>query len=91
MKKYEFVGPSVLMHGVWARQIRALRDVRPGVPAGTLGGYITSPTGLSHSGEAWVSDDALVAESGRVEGDEGPSGAAQGGLAGPNRCGECRI
>lgn len=69
MKKYELVGPVVLTHGVWARQIRALRDVRPGVPAGALGGYLTSPTGLSHSGEAWVGEDALVAESGRVEGD----------------------
>ena len=49
------------------RRIRALRDVRPGVKAGDLGGYVESESNLSHFGSAWVSDSAWVYGSALIE------------------------
>lgn len=50
-------------------QIRALRDVRDDVPAGTLGGYVESEKNLSIHGAAWIADDALAMDAARVSGD----------------------
>jgi carbonic anhydrase/acetyltransferase-like protein (isoleucine patch superfamily) len=55
-KKYEFTGKE--KNGL--RRIRALRDVRPGVKAGDLGGWIEKEDNLSHDDTCWVFGDAKV-------------------------------
>lgn len=62
MKKYELLKDDfkTLPDGRKLYRIRALIDVRPSVPAGTLGGYIESGLNLSQAGTAWVYDEAMV-------------------------------
>lgn len=48
------------------RRIRARVDVRPGVRAGDLGGWVESTNNLSQEGEAWVFGDARVSGDAQV-------------------------
>lgn len=52
------------------KRIKALVDLpRRGVKAGDLGGYIESEDNLSHEGECWVTEGAVVYENAQVTGD----------------------
>lgn len=63
MKKYEFTGETKKIcfwsKTVTLHKIRAIRDFR-GVKAGDLGGWIEKEENLSHEGDCWVCDDAIV-------------------------------
>ena len=72
-RKYELIGEP---NSIGLRRIRALRRVRDGVEAGTVGGWVESEANLSHDGDAWVSDAAFVSGAARVFGDALVSGAA---------------
>ena len=52
----------------WLHRIRALSDVRPGVPKGHLGGYVQCEENLSQKGACWIADDAVVCDNARVYG-----------------------
>lgn len=41
-------------------RIKALKDVSPSIPKGTIGGYIEKEENLSHEGTSWVSKNACV-------------------------------
>ena len=60
--KYELARdlPTVKGAGVTLHRIRALRDIRPGVTAGDIGGFVATETNLSHEGKSWIYDDARV-------------------------------
>ena len=67
--KYEFVGEDVkVVDNVEVKRIRALKDVRPGVNKGDLGGYIEEGN-LSQIGSCWVAEDAVVMNTAKVCGD----------------------
>ena len=50
-QKYEITNQAH-PHYPWLHRIRALKDVREGVKAGTLGGYVQSADNLSQDGAA---------------------------------------
>ena len=54
-QKYEITNQAH-PHYPWLHRIRALKDVREGVKAGTLGGYVQSADNLSQDGAAWIAD-----------------------------------
>ncbi|HVI40488.1 MAG TPA: hypothetical protein VM577_07500 [Anaerovoracaceae bacterium] len=57
-KKYELLKDQLILFGdTRLYRIRALRDFGD-VKAGDLGGYVEAEKNLSHSGTAWVADDA---------------------------------
>lgn len=58
-KKYEFTDETVKIDGNILHRIKSLRDFG-NVTAGELGGFIEREENLSHSGSAWVSDEAKV-------------------------------
>ena len=62
MKKYELTNETITIdNGKTLYRIRALVDIEAfGVTIGDLGGYIEKEENLSHSGDAWVSDDARI-------------------------------
>lgn len=68
-KKYEFTGESkhCIETGVRVNRIRAVRDFGV-VKAGDIGGWIESEDNLSHDGDCWVYDDAIVCNDARVYG-----------------------
>ena len=75
-KKYEFTDETVTVNGIILHRIKALIDFdRFGVKAGDLGGFIEVEANLSHDGDAWVyenaliSGNALVSENAKVSGD----------------------
>lgn len=58
MKKYEMIPDESGLY-----RIRALIDIpRYGVKAGDYGGFIETEDNLSHSGDCWIRDDAIVAD-----------------------------
>ena len=59
MKKYEMTSNTKELKRRKLFQIRALKDFGD-VKVGDLGGYIEKEENLSHGGNAWVYDDALV-------------------------------
>lgn len=72
-KKYELTGircPDRLRTSHDVQRIRALRDINnPGMPlirAGDLGGFVESEANLSHDGECWVAEDAVVVSKAKV-------------------------
>lgn len=79
MKKYELLKDDfkTLPDGRKLYRIRALVDVRPSVPAGTLGGYIESGLNLSQAGTAWVYDEAMVYDEACVLNDASVCDSAQ--------------
>lgn len=79
MKKYELLKDDfkTLPDGRKLYRIRALVDVRPSVPAGTLGGYIEDVTNLSGKGEAWVFGEAMVYDTAQICGNAKVGGEAK--------------
>ena len=77
-KKYEFTGETrALSSTTILHRIRAVIDIpSAGVNAGDIGGWIESDSNLSHSGNAWVGDDARVSGSAWVSGNARVSGDA---------------
>ena len=74
-KKYEITD---IQHPDYSflHRIRALRDIRYGVEAGDLGGFIESEKNLSQEGDCWVSGNAQVYGNARVSGDALVCGSA---------------
>ncbi|CAK00650.1 hypothetical protein [Bartonella tribocorum] len=64
-KKYELTNENHTFEGITVHRIRALRDFDD-VKAGALGGFIENESNLSHDGNCWVYDDALVFKNGHV-------------------------
>lgn len=59
-KKFEFTDECrALFDGTNLHRIRALKSFG-GVHEGDLGGWLEKETNLSHEGNAWVYDNALV-------------------------------
>lgn len=62
----------ILANGHIAHRIRAVRDIivdgKKIASDGELGGWVECTDNLSHDGEAWVYDDALVCGKARVYG-----------------------
>lgn len=74
MKKYELTSEcKTLDNGTKLFRIRALRDFS-NVKAGQLGGWVEKEGNLSHEGDAWVYDYAIVCGKARVFGDARVSG-----------------
>ena len=69
MKKYEFTGETKVVFGITLHRIRALVDIRAGVKAGAVGGWIEKEENLDQDGEAWVSGEARVYGKARVSGE----------------------
>lgn len=68
MKKYEFTDETKEWNGRTLHRIRALFDVRDGVRAGDLGGWIESEDNLDQSGTSWVGGNAIVSDDAWVGG-----------------------
>lgn len=72
MKAYKFTGETDFINGHVVHQICALKDIhirnvgRYGmnldIKAGSIGGWIESEENLSHNGECWVGENAIVYE-----------------------------
>ena len=58
-KKYKFTGETIQHEGITLHRIQALRTFG-NVKEGDLGGWIEKESNLSHEGDCWVGDDALV-------------------------------
>jgi carbonic anhydrase/acetyltransferase-like protein (isoleucine patch superfamily) len=68
-RKYEFTGEEKqLDNGVIVKRIRAIRSFGS-VKAGDIGGWIEKEENLSHDGNAWVADEAIVYGDAKVYGD----------------------
>lgn len=67
-KKYKLTNKTINHNGFTLYRIKALRDFGD-VDAGDLGGYIQSEDNLSHEGDCWVYDRALVYRDAWVSGD----------------------
>ena len=68
MKKYEITNETIHVYGKTFYRIKSLINFG-NVTQGTLGGFIEKETNLSHDGNAWVFDDAIVCGNARVYGD----------------------
>ena len=68
MKKYEFTDETKEWNGRTLHRIRALFDVRDGVRAGDLGGWIESEENLEQSDTSWVYSNAIVTGNAVVDG-----------------------
>ena len=62
-------GDVKYVNGVRVFRVVALRDIRPGVPKGSTGGYVASDACLSIHGRSWVAGDACVLYGARVVND----------------------
>lgn len=58
-KKYEMTNKSTKHHGKLLYQIKALKDFRD-IKAGDLGGFIEKEENLSHMGNCWIYNKAIV-------------------------------
>ncbi len=66
MKKYELIKESKTDTGICEIfRIRALRGFGD-IKAGDVGGYVAGEHNLSHDGAAWIADDAQVTGNARV-------------------------
>ena len=66
-RKYELTETNRDINGVKCFQIRALRGFK-NVKKGELGGWVESEKNLSHEGNCWISDDAVVYNNARIYG-----------------------
>lgn len=66
-KKYKFTGNTKVYEGITLHQIQALRSFGK-VKKGYLGGWIYHEKNLSHEGDCWVADNAIVTENAEVRG-----------------------
>ena len=64
-KKYELTDKTINHYGTVLHRIKALRSFGI-VKAGDLGGFIESEDNLSHDGDCWVFDDAIVKDKAKV-------------------------
>ena len=76
MKKYEITNETIHVYGKTFYRIKSLINFG-NVTQGTLGGFIEKETNLSHDGNAWVFDDAIVCGNARVYGDAKVCGNAR--------------
>lgn len=60
-KKYKFTEETRIYNGRLLHRIVAIRDF-PSIIAGTKGGWIEKEDNLSHEGDCWVSDEAIVCD-----------------------------
>ena len=65
MKKYEFTGEIKKVCGRVLHRIRALRDFGE-IRKGDLGGWIEEGSNLSHEGNCWVYDEAIICDNAQV-------------------------
>ncbi len=63
-KKYELT-ESKIYCGITLSRIKALRGFR-NVKAGDLGGWVESELNLSHEGNCWIYNDAIVCNISRI-------------------------
>jgi hypothetical protein len=63
--KYELTDETMKIDGHILHRIRALRDFGD-VEEGDLGGFIESEDNLSHEGDCWVGDNAVVYDNAKV-------------------------
>lgn len=63
--KYELTDETMKIDGHTLHRIRALRDFGD-VKEGDLGGFIESEDNLSHEGDCWVGDNAVVYDNAKV-------------------------
>lgn len=75
MKKYKLTNDTKIVNGVTVHRIVALKSF-DSVSKGELGGWIEKESNLSQSGEAWVTDDAVVYGNAIIVGDAKVSGNA---------------
>ena len=66
-KKFELTNESTYYCGVKVYRIKALKDFG-NVKAGDLGGFVEREANLSHEGDCWVYDNAIVCNAARVYG-----------------------
>ena len=66
-RKYELTNVSIQCGSSKLHQIKALRSLRH-ADKGSLGGYIESEDNLSHDGDCWICENAMVFENARVSG-----------------------
>lgn len=67
MKKYELTDDTIKLIGKTLYRIKALKSFAD-VEAGDLGGYIEKEANLSHEGDAWIYNNALVFGNARIGG-----------------------
>ena len=61
MRKYELTDETKQFGSSTLYRIRALRDFGD-VKAGDLGGFVENETNLSHRGDCWIANNALVCD-----------------------------
>ena len=66
-KKYEITKKTTKLYGRTIRMIRAIDDFSD-IKAGDLGGYIESEDNLSHEGNCWIYDGAMVTDQAQISG-----------------------
>ncbi len=64
-EKYELTDEKIEGYGHTLHRIRALKDFGD-VKKGDLGGFLEGEYNLSHEGNCWVYDDAIVYEEARI-------------------------
>jgi hypothetical protein len=67
-RKYELTDETLLYNGRILYRIQAVRDIpEVGVKAGDFGGFIQNESNLSHEGNAWIGESALVFDDAKVQ------------------------
>ena len=64
-KKYELTDETINHYGVVLHRIKALRSFSD-VEAGDLGGFVEYENNLSHEGDCWIYNDAIVKDRAKV-------------------------
>jgi len=64
-KKYKFTDETIEHEGITLRRIQAVRSFKH-VKEGNLGGWIQKESNLSHEGDCWVGDEAMVYDAAQV-------------------------
>lgn len=64
-KKYELSNEYVKLKGKTLYRIKAIKDFGI-LKKGTYGGFVESEFNLSHNGECWIYDDAMVYDKARI-------------------------
>lgn len=67
-KKYTFTGEEIFKYGEVLKRIIALKNFG-NVKKGEKGGFIESERNLSHEGNCWVADEAIVKDQAQIYGD----------------------
>lgn len=74
--KFELTDEMKTFRGGPVHRVRLLRDLHPKIKAGTLGGWVRSARNLSHEGQCWIADEALVVGDARITGNADVRGEA---------------